>query len=1088
MEINKIYHDMKKILALAIVAMPLAAAAITPLWLRDAQIAPDGKQIVFTYKGDLWTVPASGGEAARLTSTEAYEQKPLWSPDSKTIAFAANHYGSNDIYTIPATGGTPTRLTFDNSASELPAGWTPDGKNVLFSAAIQDPVTSAMFPSSRMTELYSVPAAGGKMKQVLGTPALDISYLPDGRRWLYMDVKGFEDEWRKHHTSSDTRDIWLYDPSTGKHTNLTARQGEDRNPVAAGDEFYFLSERNGGSMNVYRASLSRPAELTAVTNFKTHPVRFLSRAKDGKLCFTYDGEIYTLAPGGKPAKVNISLTADEMNTPRLLSNQPLRWISASPDGKELAFIARGEVFVTSADYATTKQITDTPEAESDVTWGKDSRTLYYVSERDGNYNIYRAEIGREDDPNFANATIIKEEKVFKTDGHERTSPQLSPDGKKLAFVLDRNKLAVMDMDSKKVTELTDARTNPQRRGHISYSWSPDSRWIALEVITRKHEPYGDIAVVNADTKEMINITNSGYFDESPRWAYDGNAIIFATERYGMRNHASWGSLSDVMIAFLNREAYDKYLLSKEDAELAAEAEKKAKKDEKDDKKDKKDDKKGDKKDEVKPIVIEPDGIEDRTVRLTPFSSELSDAFVTSDGKTLYFIATTGNDNTLWKRDMRSGKTTSAKTLPSGLRGFEITPDGKKIFIAGSKIQKFDPSGDKLTAVDYSSSLKMDAAKEREFMFDNMVREERQRFYDVKMHGVDWTALTGHYRRFLPHISNNADLAEMMSELLGELNVSHTGSRASLTGASIPERTASLGLLYDLDYDGDGLKVAEVVKGGPFDNDKSEVTAGTIIDSINGRKITAKQDHTSLLCDLTGKKTLVAWHNPSTGAKGEEVVRPVSAGKMSSLLYRRWVKSRAEAVDRLSGGRLGYVHISSMDDDSFREVYSDLLGKYNDREGVVVDIRWNGGGRLHEDVEVLLSGKKYLTQVIRGVESCDMPSRRWNKPSIMLMCEACYSNAHGTPWVYKNRGIGKLVGMPVPGTMTSVNWQTMQDPSIYFGIPVIGYRTAEGTYLENSELEPDVKVANDPAEIVKGEDAQLRVAVETLLREIDGKKK
>lgn len=434
MEINKIYHDMKKILALAIVAMPLAAAAITPLWLRDAQIAPDGKQIVFTYKGDLWTVPASGGEAARLTSTEAYEQKPLWSPDSKTIAFAANHYGSNDIYTIPATGGTPTRLTFDNSASELPAGWTPDGKNVLFSAAIQDPVTSAMFPSSRMTELYSVPAAGGKMKQVLGTPALDISYLPDGKRWLYMDVKGFEDEWRKHHTSSDTRDIWLYDPSTGKHTNLTARQGEDRNPVVAGDEFYFLSERDGGSMNVYRASLSRPAELTAVTNFKTHPVRFLSRAKDGKLCFTYDGEIYTLAPGGNPAKVNISLTADEMNTPRLLSNQPLRWISASPDGKELAFIARGEVFVTSADYATTKQITDTPEAESDVTWGKDSRTLYYVSERDGNYNIYRAEIGREDAPNFANATIIKEEKVFKTDGHERTSPQLSPDGKKLAFV------------------------------------------------------------------------------------------------------------------------------------------------------------------------------------------------------------------------------------------------------------------------------------------------------------------------------------------------------------------------------------------------------------------------------------------------------------------------------------------------------------------------------------------------------------------------------------------------------------------------------------------------------------------------------
>lgn len=1086
---------MKKLSALAIAMLPLAASAVTPLWLRDAKIAPDGSAIVFTYKGDLWQVPAAGGEAVRLTATaDVYEQTPQWSPDSKTIAFAANHYGSNDIYTIPAAGGTPTRLTV-NSASELPVGWTPDGKNVLFSASIQDPATSAMFPSARMTELYSVPASGGAMTQVLGTPALDISFLPDGKRMLYMDVKGFEDEWRKHHTSSDTRDIWLYDPATGKHSNLTSRQGEDRNPVVAGSDFYFLSERDGGSMNVYKAPVSDPSALTAVTNFKTHPVRFLSRAQNGTLCFTYDGEIYTLAPGGKPSKVAVSLTDDAISTPVRLASQPLQWIAASPDGKELAFVARGEVFVTSADYATTKQITGTPEAESEVTWGKDGRTLYYVSERDGNYNIYRATISRSDDPNFSNSTLISEEKVFKTDSHERTSPQLSPDGKKMAFVLDRNKLAVMDMDSKKVTELTDARTNPQRRGRLSYCWSPDSKWIALEIIDRKHEPYSDIAVVNVDSGKMINLTNSGYFDESPRWAYDGNAIVFASERYGMRNHASWGSMSDVMIVFLNQEAYDKYLMSKEDAELAAELEKKAKKSEKDSEKsdsagkdkDKDNDKDKDKDKDKKNIVIDPEGLDRRTVRLSPFSSDLSDAFITADGKTLYFISASNDGRTLWKHDMREGKTSTAKSLPSSLRAFELTPDGKKVFVVGSKIQKFDPASDKLTAVDYSSSLKMDPASEREFMYDNMVREERQRFYDVNMHGVDWTALSDHYRRFLPHINNNTDLAEMMSELLGELNVSHTGSRSRAVGGSITERTASLGLLYDLSYPGPGLKVAEVVKGSPFDNAKSAVVAGTVIDKINGLALSEHQDYTTLLTDLAGKKTLVSFHNPSTGAKGEEVVRPVSAGDMSDLLYQRWVKSRADEVDRLSGGRLGYVHIESMGDDSFRKVYSDLLGKYNDREGVVVDIRWNGGGRLHEDIEVLLSGHKYLTQVIRGVESCDMPSRRWNKPSIMLMSEACYSNAHGTPWVYKNRGIGKLVGMPVPGTMTSVNWQTMQDPSIYFGIPVIGYRTADGSYLENSELEPDVKVANDPAEIVKGEDRQLRVAVETLLRDIDAKK-
>lgn len=244
----------------------------------------------------------------------------------------------------------------------------------------------------------------------------------------------------------------------------------------------------------------------------------------------------------------------------------------------------------------------------------------------------------------------------------------------------------------------------------------------------------------------------------------------------------------------------------------------------------------------------------------------------------------------------------------------------------------------------------------------------------------------------------------------------------------------------------------------------------------------------ILTDLSGKRTLVEIYDPATKTRFEEVIKPVSTARMNALLYDRWVKQRAAQVDSLSGGRLGYVHIASMDDESFRKVYSDLLGKYNDREGVVIDIRWNGGGRLHEDVEVLFSGEKYFTQEIRGDETCDMPSRRWNKPSIMLMSEACYSNAHGTPWVYKRKGIGKLVGMPVPGTMTSVNWQRMVDPSMIFGIPVIGYRLPDGSFLENQQLEPDIKVANDPEVIVTGRDQQLETAVKTLLQDIDANKK
>jgi tricorn protease len=262
----------------------------------------------------------------------------------------------------------------------------------------------------------------------------------------------------------------------------------------------------------------------------------------------------------------------------------------------------------------------------------------------------------------------------------------------------------------------------------------------------------------------------------------------------------------------------------------------------------------------------------------------------------------------------------------------------------------------------------------------------------------------------------------------------------------------------------------------------------VVEKINGTAITAGTDYFPMLNRMAGKRTLISLYRPSDGSRWEEVVKPVTAGTISSLLYKRWVKQRAADVERLSGGRLGYVHIESMADGSFRTMYADVLGKYNHCDGIVIDTRFNGGGRMHEDIEIFFSGEKYLTQVIRGKESCDMPSRRWNKPSIMITCEANYSNAHGTPWVYRQRGIGKIVGMPVPGTMTSVSWERLQDTSLVFGIPVVGYQKADGTYLENDQLEPDIKVANSPEQIITGRDEQLEVAVKALLEEIDSKKK
>lgn len=1081
----------KSLITMAAALLTLGAYSSTPLWLRDARISPDGQHIAFCYKGDIYRVAANGGSAIRLTSQESYECSPVWSPDGTQIAFASDRYGSEDLFVMPAAGGQATRLT-TYSGRECPWTFSPDGKYLYFSAAIQDPAQSALFPSNAMTELYRVPTGGGRIEQVLPTPAEAVCWNQSGTRFYYQDRKGGENEWRKHHTSSITRDLWVYDTTSGQHTNLTHRGGEDRNPVLSpdGTTLYFLSERNGGSFNVYAMPATGSGDVQAVTHFQTHPVRFLSIAREGTLCYAYDGELYTQRPDDTPKKVAIDLVRDDFQAPAHLSySSGATSATASADGKQIAFVVRGEVFVTSVEYNTTKQITHTAAAEASPDFAPDGRTLAYATERNGNWQLCLARLTRTEETNFPNATRIEEEVILPSESIERAHPQFSPDGKELAYIEDRSRLMVLNLETRQTRQVTDGSQWYSTGGGFSYSWSPDGQWFTLEFIGNRHDPYSDIGLVSAQGGSITNLTNSGYSSESPRFVMKGNAILFLSERYGMRAHASWGSQQDAMLLFLNRDAYDKYCLSKEDYELKKELEKEQKKlkktaDDKGKKKSKesKEEKEDEEEKQTEPVTIDWDGLADRFVRLTPNSSNLADALLSDDGESLYYLSSFEKGFDLWKMDLRKKETKLLHKMDAGWSHLQQDKEGKHIFVLGGRsMQQLATSDDKLTPIRYQAELKMDLAEERAYMFEHVYRQEKRRFYNTNMHGVDWEAMCEAYRKFLPHINNNYDFSELLSEWLGELNVSHTGSGYRAPAAEEP--TASLGLLYDWSYPGDGLRISEVLEKGPFDQANSQVKAGCIIEAIDGIALTATADCIEPLNGKARKKVLVSLFDPQSGRRWDEVVLPVSSGKLSDLLYQRWVKQRAADVERWSGGRLGYVHIRSMGDESFRNVYSDILGRYNHCEGIVIDTRFNGGGRLHEDIEILFSGQKYFTQVVRGREACDMPSRRWNKPSIMLICESNYSNAHGTPWVYRHREIGRLVGMPVPGTMTSVSWETLQDPSLYFGIPVVGYQLPDGGYLENRQLEPDIRVANAPERIAEGEDTQLRTAVEELLKEI-----
>ena len=1072
---------MKKIFFILLLALGVQLGA-QPLWMRYNVISPQGDKIAFCYKGDVYVVPVGGGRAQQLTTSTSYETRPVWSPDGKTIAFASDRNGNYDIYTMPVEGGVAKRIT-TNSAYETPLSFSPDGKEIYFSAQIQKSADNVQFPASWITELYKVNVNGGRSEQVVAVPVCSMSFDKDGKSFLYYDRKGSENVWRKHHVSSVARDIVYYDAKKNTHTILTTNVGEDRDPnyLPGYQEVVFLSERDGGSFNVYKAPIDNLEKAEAVTRYKTHPVRFLSVANNGVICYGYMGEIYAHHVGEKPKKVRVEIVNDQPS--EQIEKKDYKGASdfdLSQDGKLVAFTSRGEIFVTGTDeYATTKQITHTPQPERCPTFSKDGRTLVYASERDGYWSLYQASIERKDDYNFAYATLIDEKPLFETsDGVERIAPAYSPDGKEIAFIENRNILKVYNMETKEVRTITDGCQHYETDDYgFPYEWSPDGQWFVVTLITHMRDPYSDIGIVKADGSQKIyNITESAYIDGNPHWALDGNAIIYRSNRYGMRSHASWGSQNDAFIAFMNQDAYDKFHLNKEECALLKETEKASKEDKKDDKS--KEDKKDDKTKETKKIDIDLEHLQDRVMRLTPMSSGLSGMALSKDGEKFYFMTSFEKGYDLWEMDVREKSMKILKKMGQG--GASLRVQGENIFLlSGGNLQKVDKGG-KSTSIKYDATMQLDLAAEREYMFNHVFLQVEKRFFMKDKNGVDLELMKKAYQPFLAHINNNYDFSEMLSEILGELNVSHTGSgyRPSSRGG---DATAEFGVLLDLDYKGDGLRIAEVVEGGPFDKNKSKMKAGCIIEKIDGVEIKKGMDYYPLLNNKIGKTVLVTVSEGKT--TWEETVKPISHGTMNELLYKRWVKHNEETVEKLSKGRLGYVHIRSMGDASYRDVYSQILGKYNLCDGVVIDTRFNGGGRLHEDIEILFSGEKYLEQVINDSVACVMPSRRYNKPSVMIVGEANYSNAHGTPWVYKHKQMGTLIGMPVPGTMSSVTWETLQDPSLYFGLPVVGYRTEQGNWLENSQLEPDVKVRNTPEKMATGTDEQLEVAVRELQKEV-----
>lgn len=1071
--------------AAAALALGFCAWAQDASWIRTNSISPDGKNLAFSYKGDIFVVSANGGQARQITSNAAYDSNPIWSPDGQTIVFVSYREGSKDIWSTSPMGGTPRRLT-SMPGNETPLAVLDDG-SVLFSSYLGSMSSDSFRDFPGNSQVWRTDLDGSPAKLVTSLTMSSLSVNGSGVI-IYEDYKGYEDALRKHHTSSVTRDIWSYVPpqgsakgsvsAEGTFTKISDYIGEDRNPVFAsdGDTFYYLSERDGKTSNVYRSSLSDPKKCVQLTFEEKNPVRFLSVSAEGTLAYSCNGSLFVLKEGGKPSKVNMKVLRDEneRSLQKMGYGSGATSFAVSPDGKEIALVVRGEVFVTSTEYRTTRRITNTPQQERGVEFSPDGRELYYASERNGHWGIYKSSLTRKEDKLFTYATDFKEELVS-PEGETCFQMDLSPDGKWVAYYRNRTDLVLKSTSDGKEKTLFEGVNYSYSDGDQGFEWSPDSHYILCNWQKDGGWNNQDVALIDIESGEITDLTCSGYSDGNFKWALGGKAMTWESDKNGYRSHGSWGAESDIYIMFFDTEAMTDFDRSKEEKEIAQLQ--KSDKELKAEKKEEKKDSLKEEKNKVRKLELRLDGREDRVRRLTPFSNSLGDHYLSPEGDKLYFTQRLERGNDLCVRDLKEG---SVKVLAKGVSGsFVPSADGKTLYVASrGGISKISLPGGNSETISFSGDFEYRPAEERRYMFEHIWKQVKEKFYVEDLHGTDWQYYHDNYEAFLDDIDNNFDFQDLLSEMLGELNGSHTGARYYYPSS---RNMAYIGVIFDSEWSGDGLKIKEMLPGGALSDADGEIKAGDIIESVDGKQIKAGSDWIDLFADKAGKQIKLV---VKKGGKETAEIFLKASSSDSTPLYRKWVKEREEMVERLSGGRIGYVHVQGMDSESYREVFSNALGKYRNCDALIVDTRHNGGGWLHDDIITLLSGKLYNQYIPRGQFIGNEPFMKWTKPSCMLIGEDNYSDASGTPYAYKMLGIGKLIGAPVPGTMTAVWWETQIDNTIVFGIPQVGtWSVAEKRFIENHQIEPDIEVFNDPASVLRGEDKQLEAAVREMLRQV-----
>ncbi|MFN8138406.1 MAG: S41 family peptidase [Fimbriimonadales bacterium] len=998
---------------------------------RMPSLSPNGKQIAFGYQEDIWVVSSEGGRAERLTVHPATDSSPKWSPDGKQIAFSSNRNGSLDIFVMDADGGAPRRLTFATS-NEYCMGWTPDSKTVLMYSDRWGAL-----------DICRVSLSGGEMIRMTGD-SMELEFFPavspDGKKIAFC-YGGGPGQWRRSGQSgSGTADIWIADMGTPVTAprNITNDDVPKLWPMWApdGKSIYYVG--GSGTPNLWKMNPDGSRE-SKLTNYSTDRVRYASISGDGsKIAYEYNSEVSVFdTKSGKDGAIKIYVNGDLRfnDSTRMTLSTGVTDFATSPNGKRMLIGVRGDLFLMPEGGGTTRKVTNYAGRDEQPVWRDDSSFLF-VSLRNGNADIFVSDLD-------GNA------KPFVNGFENEMSPLRSPDGKWIGFHRGYGEICVVPAEGGTPKVVATGYFPDAIFGVAQFSWSPDSKHIVLTDVTQRGGQ--NIDVVDLDTGKRATIALVAKNSGVPKFTPDGRKVFFTADEYGE---------SDLFVVDL---VADPIVFSEDDL---------------------------DKIDEKKPetgtqkFEIDMNGIFERMRRLTASAGGVGTAIASADSKTLYFLSD-GQVN----RVSITGGTSSPITTGAPKQGLTTSVDGKTIYVLeAGKPAVLNLSTSATSPRSFNADFMVSLMEDSKAIFEEVWWVMKTFFYDEKTHGQNWEQVKATYAAMVPHAVERSELYDMMQEMVHELNASHLG----VTGPTLSVRTgddatAIIGTEPDwsvMAASGE-YKVTNVLFGLPASHPLSKIEVGETIVSVDGNPVNRESSLDMRLNQKAGRKTRIVVRNQSGTTRTVEI-KPVAMSAQGDAIYNDFVRRSRALVDKYSGGKLAYLHIRAMSQQSHEQFIREVRTLTQGKQGLLIDVRYNGGGSTAHLALGMLIKKPWLYRTRRGwspkISENLYRGDSVELPSALLINSASFSNAEIIAEGFRALGIGPVVGVATSGSVIGTSaWSLFDGGSVR--TPMAGAYTVNGQNLEGIGRKPDFPVPYDPVATAAGEDPMLKKAVELVLGKV-----